>query len=129
MLDVDHFKRFNDRYGHQAGDDCLRAVARAVQAALRRAADMLARYGGEELVIMLPNTDIAGARAVARAALDAVSQLHLPHAASPVTDYVTVSIGVADVVPERGSVPATLINAADQALYAAKAAGRNRING
>lgn len=129
MLDVDHFKRYNDRYGHQAGDDCLRAVARAAQGALRRPADMLARYGGEELVLMLPNTDIAGARVVARAVHDAIAQLQLPHAASPVAAHVTVSIGVANVAPERGNVPAVLIAAADQALYAAKAAGRNRVHG
>ncbi len=127
MMDVDHFKRYNDKYGHPGGDECLRAVARTVEAALRRPGDQLARYGGEELVGMLPNTDLERAHMVALAIQEAIVQLGLPHPDSPVSDRVTLSIGVAAVIPEHGSAPSVLVAAADRALYAAKAAGRNRV--
>jgi diguanylate cyclase (GGDEF)-like protein/hemerythrin-like metal-binding protein len=129
MIDVDHFKRFNDCYGHQAGDGCLQAVARAVAAALHRPADMVARYGGEEMVVMLPNTTLDGARAVARSMLAAVKTLAIPHAASPVTDRVTVSIGVAAMTPDPVAGAERLVAVADAALYTAKAAGRDRMGG
>jgi hemerythrin len=129
MIDVDFFKPYNDRYGHQAGDECLRAAVRAGETALRRPADLLARYGGDELVALLPRTDLEGARFVARAVHDAVKRLGLPHAESPIADHVTVSIGVAATAPQRGSDRAALIVAADQALYQAKEGGRNRVAG
>lgn len=128
MIDVDHFKRYNDHYGHPAGDLCLQAVSRAVGAppALSRPADLLARYGGEELVVLLPDTPAAGAWVVAGHIQDALARLQLPHAASPVAPVVTVSMGVATRLPHPGGTAAELLAAADSALYAAKAAGRNR---
>lgn len=128
MIDVDHFKRYNDHYGHPAGDLCLQALARAVGAppALKRPADLLARYGGEELVVLLPDTPEAGAMAVAGEIQRAVARLQLPHADSPVAAVVTVSIGVATQAPKAGCAAAELLAAADSALYCAKAAGRNR---
>ncbi len=127
MIDVDHFKRYNDSYGHQAGDRCLQSVARAAQSALRRPGDLLARYGGEELAVVLPNTDLGGATLVAQAIQRALAELHVPHADSPVADRVTVSIGAATMVPDRQSHSAQLLAAADHALYSAKEGGRNRI--
>ncbi|TWI64351.1 diguanylate cyclase (GGDEF)-like protein [Pseudoduganella lurida] len=128
MIDVDHFKAYNDRYGHAAGDDCLRAVTEAVRLQTpRRAGDLAARYGGEELAVLLPNTDGEGALAVAERIRAAVENLALEHAGSPL-GIVTISAGVATLVPRRGADHAsTLLEAADRALYAAKAAGRNRV--
>lgn len=127
MADIDLFKNFNDSYGHQAGDDCLVAVANAIQGVLERAGDMAARYGGEEIAILLPDTDVAGAMRIAECAQRAVAELRIPHQASP-NGFVTVSAGVAScpaVTPSDSS--AALLRAADLALYAAKAAGRNAI--
>ncbi len=129
MIDVDHFKYFNDHYGHQAGDNCLRAIAQAIKSVLRRSADILARYGGEELVVILPNTNIEGARLIAGMALDAVRCLQIPHETSPVSNIVTISIGVATCIPGRDSDSLSLITIADQSLYRAKASGRNRVHG
>ncbi|MBI4692498.1 MAG: bacteriohemerythrin [Gammaproteobacteria bacterium] len=129
MLDVDHFKRYNDSYGHIAGDACLRAVAGAAGGALKRPGDLIARYGGEELVIMLPHTDVAGALAVARQVLEHIHALALPHCDSPVAPHVTVSMGVASRFADTARSAESLIAAADAALYAAKEAGRNRICG
>jgi len=128
LIDVDHFKLFNDRYGHSAGDDCLRAISRAIrQQTPKRAGDLAARYGGEELAVLLPNTDIAGAWAVAERMRQAVEALQLPHADSA-QGIVTISAGVAALVPRRGvDAATTLIEAADKALYAAKSAGRNQV--
>ena len=142
MLDVDWFKRFNDLYGHVAGDDCLRAVARALTEACRRPADLVARYGGEEFALLMPETDERGAKHVATRALDAVRALQIAHDASPVAPYVTVSIGVttlpaqrcshrSQVVPRislplRPRATVQLVDAADRALYAAKQSGRDR---
>lgn len=126
MFDVDHFKRYNDHYGHQAGDACLQAVARAVQGEIYREPDLLARYGGEELVALLSDTDRDGARVVAERAVAAVRALALPHAASPTAPVVTVSAGVASLVPSAPEDGLRLLRQADAALYAAKQAGRNR---
>jgi hemerythrin len=127
MIDVDHFKRYNDHYGHQAGDRCLQSVVGAARLALRRPGDLLARYGGEELVVILPNTDLPGATLVAQAIQNALADQCIPHADSPVADRVTVSVGVASMVPGRQSDSAQLVAAADRGLYLAKAGGRNRI--
>lgn len=128
MIDVDHFKRYNDRYGHPAGDRCLQAVAQAAAAATaKRPADLLARYGGEELVVLLPDTPAAGALVVARDILRAIHALHLPHDDSPVAPEVTVSIGTATLNPAPDVSPDALLLQADATLYAAKAAGRNRV--
>jgi hemerythrin len=130
MIDVDCFKRYNDRYGHQQGDTCLQAVARAVAGCLRRDADLVARYGGEELVVVLPDTGMAGATALAQRMVQAVQALSLPHADSPVGPCVTISAGVCSQVPHAGadgaSGSAALIAHADAALYQAKHQGRNR---
>jgi diguanylate cyclase (GGDEF)-like protein len=127
MIDVDFFKNFNDRYGHLAGDTCLQAVARAVAGRMVRAGDLLARYGGEEFVVVLPHADAKGAYKFALSLCKAVADLRIPHAASAVADYVTVSIGVAAMVPDRQSTGSQALALADQALYTAKQHGRNRV--
>jgi diguanylate cyclase (GGDEF)-like protein len=129
MLDVDHFKRYNDRYGHPAGDRCLQAVAAAVAAAARRPGDLVARYGGEEMAAVLPNPDAAGARTVAEAMRLAVSALAIEHADHPPAGRVTVSIGVSVEVPDRRmqDAAADILRNADAALYRAKSGGRDRV--
>ncbi|MDB5759337.1 MAG: diguanylate cyclase [Burkholderia sp.] len=125
MIDVDHFKRYNDLYGHPAGDECLRRVGAAVMSARLRSCDVAARYGGEEIAVLLPQTDVAGAAAAAERLRQAVESLAVAHAGNPV-GRVTVSIGVASLAPSDGEgAPARLVRDADGALYAAKAAGRN----
>lgn len=127
MIDVDSFKLFNDGYGHLAGDECLKAVARVVAESVRRPADLAVRYGGEEFVVLLPETDAAGALSRAEHMRSGVEALHIPHEASLTSDVVTISVGVATVVPEASGSPATLLAAADAALYDAKKSGRNRV--
>lgn len=127
MMDVDFFKNYNDQYGHLAGDACLQAIAKAASSKMVRAIDLLARYGGEEFVVVLPNTGDQGALKVAASICEAVSNLNIPHAASSVADHVTVSIGVASIVPDRQSSTDRVVAAADLALYAAKQQGRNRV--
>ncbi len=127
MLDVDYFKQLNDTYGHTYGDDCLKQVAQAIQSALKRPMDMVARYGGEEFAVILPETDTAGAEVVAEDIRRQVEQLRLPHATSEVYKHVTVSAGLASCIPEQERGARELLICADQALYAAKHAGRNRI--
>jgi len=129
MMDVDYFKRYNDTYGHQAGDACLQAVARAVGGVIKRRTDFLARYGGEELVALLPNTPGDGAMLVANRVLVAVRSMGLPHLSSDVAPYVTLSIGAASALPViTGDAEAgvQLLAQADAALYQAKHQGRNR---
>jgi len=128
LLDVDYFKQFNDRYGHQAGDDCLRAVASALKSALKRPGDVVTRYGGEEFACILPDTDIAGATLVAQRMLMAVKAMGLPHEGSTAASVVTASAGVAVVVsPSQQGSPAELIGATDRHLYEAKRQGRDRV--
>lgn len=127
MLDVDYFKRFNDCYGHQAGDTCLVKVASSAALAVRRSSDLLARYGGEEFAVILPHTDAAGAIAVAESIQKAIRDLGIPHQQSDVSDIVTVSMGIATVIPSLGSSPDELVALADRALYDAKQQGRDRI--
>jgi two-component system chemotaxis family response regulator WspR len=124
--DVDFFKKYNDTYGHQCGDDCLRRVAAALAAAVRRPADLAARYGGEEFAIILPGTPVEGARIVAEAARAGVAGLQMPHASSTVSGFVTMSLGIATSEPDAPLEPAKLIERADAALYVAKRDGRNR---
>ena len=127
MCDVDFFKQYNDLYGHQAGDECLQAVARALAVRVKRPTDLVARYGGEEFAVILPDTDINGARLLAEAMRGDIERLALAHGNSP-NGVVTLSIGVACHVPNRNGPGSTaLIKAADDALYQAKAAGRNRV--
>lgn len=123
--DIDYFKRFNDTYGHQKGDDCLRAVASALSRAVFRPADLVSRYGGEEFAVIMPNTDLNGARAVAERICEVVRQLDIPHATSEVCPSVTMSLGVGAIIPNSDSSLAQLIGAVDAALYRAKHAGRN----
>lgn len=127
ICDIDYFKGYNDTYGHQTGDDCLQQVAQAMSRAVKRPADLLARYGGEEFAAILPYTDAEGAILVASAMRWEVKLLKIPHRFSTVTEYVTLSMGVSSVIPQRHLAPRSLVSAADNALYEAKAQGRNRI--
>jgi diguanylate cyclase (GGDEF)-like protein len=126
MIDIDHFKLLNDRYGHSAGDACLRAVAQALRRALVRPGDVLARYGGEEFVALLHEADAAGAAVVAERLRAAVQALGIVNADSP-SGAVSVSVGTASRVPAATAAPAVLVDAADKALYEAKVAGRNQV--
>ncbi len=127
MLDIDFFKLFNDTYGHQGGDDCLKQVAEILENSIHRETDMVARYGGEEFVAILPETSVQGALEVAETMCSKVADRNIPHKSSKITDHLTISVGVSTAVPERGSQPETLIAAADQALYEAKNNGRNQV--
>ena len=126
LSDVDHFKAFNDCYGHQAGDDCLRRVAAALSSAGRRPADLAARYGGEEFAMVLPGTVLEGAVDVAHAVSRVIEGLGIPHARSAVNPKVTLSQGIVSLTPEKETSSEDLIQRADQALYLAKQQGRNR---
>ncbi|HBQ3785651.1 TPA: GGDEF domain-containing protein [Klebsiella pneumoniae] len=124
MIDVDYFKRYNDRYGHQAGDECLSSVAQVLKMAVRAEGDLVARYGGEEFVVVLPGVSLAHATAIAERIQQKIREAGLPHAASAVASEITVSIGI---VASDGTVPIeTLIARADSALYQAKNKGRNQ---
>jgi diguanylate cyclase (GGDEF)-like protein len=127
LIDIDHFKAFNDRFGHLEGDRCLKRVAATLQNEVKRPTDLAARYGGEEFVVLLPNTDNAGAIAVAESIRAAVERQGRDDAVTNGQTAVTVSVGLATCLPETGVGPEQLVAAADQALYAAKAAGRNRV--
>jgi diguanylate cyclase (GGDEF)-like protein len=129
LVDVDHFKLFNDHYGHQAGDDCLRAVARALRHTLWRPGDAVARYGGEEFACILPDTDLEGALMVAQRMADAVRALGLAHESSSTDRVVTISAGVSVLSPGPGGTPGELVALADEQLYKAKAGGRAQVCG
>ena len=126
IMDIDHFKKYNDTYGHVAGDYCLQQVAHALEGASQRAVDLVARYGGEEFTVVLPDTDAQGAETVAAKMMRAVSDLGIEHGASPVCGHVTISLGVATIVPTDGDTMITLVETADKMLYQAKNTGRNR---
>lgn len=126
MIDIDYFKKYNDYYGHLAGDACLQKVAIALQATITRASDFWARFGGEEFVAVLPNIDREGAQEIAAMLLKSVEQLDIPHAESSVADHVTISVGIASVIPNHGTTPENVIAMADEALYKAKDSGRNQ---
>ena len=128
VIDVDHFKKFNDRYGHPAGDECLRRIAEAMESTLRRPPDFAARFGGEEFVAVLPGTVEPGALEVGERLCRAVRELSVPHAGSPI-GIVTVSVGAASMAPRQGDSCQLLIDLADQSLYDAKQTGRNRARG
>lgn len=128
MCDVDHFKAYNDIYGHQAGDECLQRVAQAIAKVAKRPADCVARYGGEEFAMILPNTDLDGASQVAEAVRNAIRTLEISHeGSSSGQGQVSVSLGVASQVPDENVAPSILIEAADRALYVAKQQGRDRV--
>jgi diguanylate cyclase (GGDEF)-like protein len=127
MMDVDHFKSFNDTYGHVAGDHCLRQIAQAMERVTTRTTDLVARYGGEEFVVLLPETDFSGALLVASKLRNAVNDLAIPHCSSGSAGHVTMSLGVSTGFCVHGRPAASFLTTADEQLYAAKAGGRNRI--
>ncbi|RXT07936.1 PAS domain S-box protein [Ammoniphilus sp. CFH 90114] len=127
MIDIDHFKAYNDTYGHQAGDGCLKEVAQSVADSLDRSGDTVFRYGGEEFGVILPETDVAGAIHVAEKIRVAIDALNIPHSGSKVSDHVTISLGTATMVPTMYTSANDLVEAADRALYQAKQEGRNRV--
>ena len=127
MIDVDCFKQYNDRYGHSAGDECLRLVSQAIRRLMpRRPGDLAARYGGEEIGVLLPGADLEGALALAEQLRQAVERLQLRHEGNP-AGVVTISAGAAALLPQRSGLPAQLVEAADKALYTAKLDGRNLV--
>lgn len=125
MMDIDHFKAFNDHYGHLQGDECLTAVAQQLKAAVQRPRDFVARFGGEEFIVLLPSIQPEGVRVVAERLQQALAQLMIPHAYSSAGDYVSLSMGLAWCKPDNDFRPDQLIAAADEALYSAKENGRN----
>jgi diguanylate cyclase (GGDEF)-like protein len=127
FIDIDFFKAYNDTYGHQMGDECLKQVANTLSGTLYRPGDLVARYGGEEFVIVSPNIDARGAAVVAEGLRARVEALGIAHAYSRVSKYVTISLGLANTIPKKDSSPAALITTADHALYQAKQEGRNRV--
>ncbi|MBW4645649.1 MAG: PleD family two-component system response regulator [Goleter apudmare HA4340-LM2] len=127
LCDIDFFKFYNDQYGHPAGDICLQKVGHALKRHAQKNQDLVARYGGEEFAVIMPNTHIAGAVHVAQMIQAGVRDLRITHQGSAINQYVTLSLGVATMVPTWDSSPSDLIVKADQALYQAKAAGRDRI--
>ena len=127
MLDIDHFKPYNDHYGHPAGDECLRRVAIVLGLSVSRAGELVARYGGEEFAILLPGADVVHAAEVAQRCLERLRHEALPHAASESSACVSLSIGVACTRPDSARAPGDLVIAADQALYRAKTSGRARL--
>lgn len=130
IIDIDHFKAFNDTYGHIAGDLCLQRVAKGLVSTLHRPVDMVSRYGGEEFTVILPDTDVNGAEWVATRMKEHIQDLAIPHSSSPTGDYVTISLGISTMIPEPDQPAENLLDAADKALYRAKEEGRNcyRIN-
>jgi two-component system, chemotaxis family, response regulator WspR len=125
LIDLDFFKQYNDRYGHIQGDDCLRKVAGALSTAARRPGDLVARFGGEEFAVLLPETPRAGAESVAALMRERVAALAIPHEGSTVAKVVTLSQGIASCVPSPSSSTTELLERADRALYAVKQSGRN----
>jgi diguanylate cyclase (GGDEF)-like protein len=129
MIDIDHFKKYNDLYGHQAGDICLQQVAAILQEQVGRSYDLVARYGGEEFVCLLPGIKLSNALDKAHKMVQALFDRALPHAASEIAPVVTVSLGVAVTVPDEIRQPGALVAGADAQLYRAKDSGRNRACG
>jgi len=128
MVDIDYFKNYNDHYGHQAGDDCLRKVAKTLNKVAKRPGDLVARYGGEEFAVILSDTDSKSALSLAEEARKDILSLKIPHGQSDVCEYVTISLGVASTVPASLDLSyQTLIEAADNCLYQAKRKGRNQV--
>ncbi len=124
LIDIDHFKRYNDRYGHLAGDACLRQVAGILYDCAQRSGELVARYGGEEFALLLPGADGDAAMMVAQRCMDEIAKARIPHEDSPVAEYLTCSIGVATVVAVQDLVPESLVRCADEALYRVKSSGR-----
>jgi diguanylate cyclase (GGDEF)-like protein len=127
LCDIDFFKRYNDTYGHQTGDDCLKKVAQTIRRAIKRPADLVARYGGEEFVILLPQTDMNGAVKIAEDIKREVRDLQIEHVKSDVSPYVSLSMGICTMRPDQETLSAELVAVADRALYQAKKTGRDRV--
>jgi diguanylate cyclase (GGDEF)-like protein len=127
LCDIDFFKRYNDTYGHQAGDDCLKKVAQTISRAIKRPADLVARYGGEEFVILLPKTDLSGAVKIVEDIKRKIRNLQIEHAKSDVSPYVSLSMGICTMRPDRETLSTELVAVADRALYQAKKTGRDRV--
>ncbi len=127
LCDIDHFKNYNDFYGHQTGDDCLKQVAQGIKRAAKRITDLVARYGGEEFAVVLPNTTVDGGIKVAESIRQEIQKLEILHELSDANDYLTVSIGISNIIPQLGFTHVAFIKAVDEALYEAKAQGRNCI--
>jgi diguanylate cyclase (GGDEF)-like protein len=128
LCDIDFFKKYNDTYGHQQGDSCLISIAQSLYNSLPDETGLAARYGGEEFIFLLPNTEFATAAQVAEQARANIEQLNIEHRDSNVADHVTLSLGVACIIPSNASSAKQLIEAADCALYASKETGRNRVS-
>ncbi len=127
MIDIDYFKKYNDNYGHCAGDDCLRRVAITLSESVNRPSDLVARYGGEEFAAVLPKTDPEGALFIADTMHSCIRQLRIPHSHSEIGDFLSISLGAASIIPTRNTSSSTLINGGDRALYQAKRSGRNQL--
>ena len=127
MMDIDYFKKFNDNYGHSAGDECLRKVGQALAQQVKRPADLVARYGGEEFVCVMPDTGLDGAAALVQSMHSAVASLAIEHGHSDVADHVTMSVGISCCVPSEAIKPLDLVSEADKYLYDAKNGGRNQV--
>jgi two-component system, chemotaxis family, response regulator WspR len=127
MLDVDHFKSYNDAYGHMAGDEVLKKVAQTIAGCCNRSMDLSARFGGEEFTVVLPGTSLAGARLVAEKIRRSIEGLHIPHRDSATSEWLTASAGIATLIPDRLDRHTQIIDAADRGLYNAKRQGRNRV--
>lgn len=127
MIDVDFFKQYNDHYGHLAGDDCLKIIAKTLSQSTKRGSDLCARYGGEEFVLLLPNTGSDSAARIAEDCREKIYQLGIIHESSSICDVISISAGVSSTLPDRAESSLTIIDWADQALYQAKLEGRNRI--
>lgn len=128
LIDIDHFKRYNDHYGHVAGDACLRQVAAVLYDCAQRSGELAARYGGEEFALLLPGADRDSAMTVAQRCMDALARARIAHGDSPVADCLTCSIGVATVVASPELVPESLVRSADEALYRVKSSGRAQVS-
>jgi len=126
MMDIDYFKLFNDTYGHQVGDECLKTIAQQLEKTVTRKTDFVGRYGGEEFVCVLPNTNLEDAFMVAEKMRQAIVELKIPHEGSKISNIVTISLGIASTTPQKGEKRSSIIEKADKALYHSKELGRNR---
>ncbi len=129
MMDIDYFKQYNDKYGHVAGDECLKKVAKIIDESFNRVGDFVARYGGEEFVAVIPSFEYDDAKLMADEVRKRVREAEIPHEDSKISDFLTISIGVASVVPNAKYSPIFLVEEADSALYLAKKSGRNIVKG
>lgn len=129
LIDIDFFKQYNDHYGHAAGDKCLQKVAKTLKHSLKRPSDFVARYGGEEFVVILSEIDHQSALMMANKLNESIFQLELPHEASQVSEYLTISLGIATTIPQDDQRHESLLETADKYLYEAKSSGRNQVKG